>query len=102
MAPVTFQYQKGAIKTGLQSLVGRRLGPDFNTKKVRLKRDDALRVIQRHDYFNTKKVRLKLEDRGFSRDVERKFQYQKGAIKTREAPPQMTIVFAISIPKRCD
>ena len=92
VVPLTFQYQKGAIKT-VASGPRRNLKPDFNTKKVRLKPGNlSAPSNQIYVNFNTKKVRLKPLRQTAPRKTPPAFQYQKGAIKT---------VFVASLLRRC-
>jgi len=78
-----FQYQKGAIKTLKLDVYAAGL-EDFNTKKVRLKLTPEKKTFGRTSPdFNTKKVRLKQALRTRRRVFCHRFQYQKGAIKTR-------------------
>ena len=104
-AAAAFQYQKGAIKTADGETPAAMPRPNFNTKKVRLKRPEWWRRTTTTSHFNTKKVRLKLSvlvatemlsctnfntkkvrlkppQVPCAPDPDSRFQYQKGAIKT--------------------
>ena len=75
---------------------------NFNTKKVRLKLDEAAVRMSDVEDFNTKKVRLKPRCNWSLSNTSTRFQYQKGAIKTSEDEFDWSTLFVISIPKRCD
>ena len=74
-----FQYQKGAIKTPIDTF-SRHSSAKFQYQKG---------AIKTHHHADAERSALE-------------FQYQKGAIKTREASGRSGAAPGISIPKRCD
>ena len=79
----TFQYQKGAIKTGNPKCQPDGFECHFNTKKVRLKPGSNLNFDYRAKHFNTKKVRLKRKPGKTTKATKTNFNTKKVRLKLK-------------------
>ena len=91
-----FQFHKGAIRTFL-AINKLNKYCNFNSIKVRLEPSEAGTVLGLNPYFNSIKVRLEpnthIED-----FVAPKFQFHKGAIRTKDSVFDNNGEYRISIP----